>query len=281
MRTLVGLLLFHLCAGLRSGKDGGSLTVDTCTCLSWKDVYANGSVACGDAFELASKSQWLHGAVDGHLIDPNAGFPGTAQAFMEMEMEVEKEVRKEYCMNFFMKIPFNDCIKVASTNDESEWYGKSWCYVPSQCQSLNGGVRVEGKSVSAKFCTEAEDDLLSEKSIYDLATWANDAKLEYGLPLTVKLAYPYMGENFTDISDLPSDKMFSFNKAPSTPEAEQRRKTLAKVRATRKPVVYDTGDHASKKRVILGSTTYAVDLDTASCIKGCTMQDMKHMAHAR
>merc|ERR1719401_838450 len=79
----------------------------------------------------------------------------------------------EYCDGMFLGMADNTCVKVAPDNDAAQWYGQSWCYVSSECQNLNGGVHVKGKTVSAKFCTEAEDEVLSEKSPEQLMEWYN------------------------------------------------------------------------------------------------------------
>jgi len=267
MRTLVGLLLLQLGAGLRSGKDvnSHSFTDDKCGCLQWDQVYKNHRSDCGNAFEFATMSQWTHGAVDGHLVDPNAGFPSTAQAFMESKdnASATEALKFAYCEKFFKMIKSNICVKVAPTNDESKWYGKSWCYVSAECQSLNGGVRVDGalgnNATSAKICS-AEDTALSDKSLTDLQLWHRSSGSSASFQLTVKMSYPYMGENFDEISDLKDN---------TKAKTEGRGKTLGALRAKESPGVYDTGDANSQKILILGRKTYLVTRDAAVCKAGC------------
>jgi len=265
MRTLVGLLLLQLGAGLRSGKDvnSHSFTDDKCGCLNWDEVYKNNRSVCGNAFEFATMSQWRHGAVDGHLVDPNAGFPSTAQAFMESKdnESATDSLKLAYCDKFFKRIRNNICVKVAPTNDESKWYGKSWCYVSAECQSLNGGLRVDGlgNDVGAKICS-AEDMALSDKSVKDLQLWWKNSGSWGSFQLTVKMSYPYMGENFDEISDLKDN---------TKAKTEGRGQTLGALRAKESPVVYDTGDANSQKVLISGSKTYLVTTDAAVCKAGC------------
>jgi len=252
MRTLVGLLLLQVGAGLRTGKD------DHCGCLTWKDVYKNNRSSCGAALEFATMSQWKNGAEDGHLVDPNAGFPSTAQAFIDSkDNESASEMLKyNYCFKWFANIESNACVKVAPTNDESKWYGKSWCYVSAECQSLNGGARVNGisgQTLGAKICSSTEDTVLGDMSINDLTSWhrtsiKNQNSMEgVSFALTAKMSWPYMGENLNTISD----------------------KDLAAARAKEKPLLYDLTDQNSGKRLIVGSKAYILDYEKAICISNC------------
>jgi len=271
--ALVSFLLLPLCVsatwlhkGLHTVKGTNELATDSCTCLSWQETYAKGSAQCGDAFEFSTISQWLH-ADNMHLTDVNANFPTTAENWMTSEDKTQgwEPLHGEYC-GLFLNVLDNKCIKVASDNRATEWYGQSWCYVSSECQNLNGGVRVPGKTVSAKFCTEAEDDVLSEKSPQQLMEWYNEEGIA-PLGLVVKMAYPYMGEAFSELMPF----QYGDAKALATEQTgalATRLATLQEVIAQGKPVIYDAGDHASTKYVVYGQQLWKFD-DPATCVYGC------------
>lgn len=273
--ALVSFLLFPLCVsatllhkGLRTLKGTSELATDSCACLSWQETYAKGSANCGDAFEFPTISQWIHAEND-HLTDVNANFPSTAEKWMTSSDKLEgwDALHSEYCDGMFLKMPSNTCVKVASDNDATQWYGQSWCYVSSECQNLNGGVRVPGKTVSAKFCTEAEDEVLSEKSPEQLMEWCNKEGLSPMLGLVVKMAYPYMGEEFSELAPLQYGDATALSTQQKGALAA-RLVTLKEVIAKGQPVVYDLGDHASTKYVVYGQQLWKFD-DRATCVSGC------------
>lgn len=277
--ALVSFLLLPLCVsatllrkGLRTVKGTSELARDSCACLSWQEVYMMGSAKCGDAFEFPTISQWKH-AVNGHLLDVNANFPSTAAEWMTSYDKAQGSdvLDSEYCDGMFLKMHGNTCVKVASDNDATQWYGKSWCYVSSECQNLNGGVRVENKVVSAKFCIEGEDEMLSEKSPEQLMKWVNDQRLAPKLALVVKMGYPYMGEGFSELMTLQYGNKTALSTEQIGPLGA-RFATLQEVIAKGKPVVYDYGDHASTKYVVYGQQLWKFNYP-ATCIYGCKVED--------
>jgi hypothetical protein len=286
MRKLVGLLLVQLCAGLRSGKAvPPQLTDDSCTCLSWKDVYANGDADCGDAFEFATYTQldYRDKAPNGRLVSTNAstdvnhGWPSTPQEYMHSRLKRTAwySLNTEFCDLFLFKVKSNTCIKVAPTSSDSEWFGQSWCYVSSKCQSLNGGVQVEGRAVSAKMCTEKEDDMLSEKSLMELAYWAETNGVIKGeLPLIVKLAYDYVGEDYKELEESPYNKLSVKELHENEEMDEFIKQRLMTLKAGRMKggvhLVYDYQDYNDKpKYVIYGNSTHRIWNTRAECIDGC------------
>jgi hypothetical protein len=295
MRALVGLLLLQLCAGLRTGKDVSRLADDICTCLSWKQVYASGDANCGDAFELATWTQKNHRemAPNKRLVgadastDPNHGWPSTAQAYMDSELKKSawEPLHDQFCTRFFLKADSNTCVKVAPTSSDSEWFGQSWCYVDSQCQSLNGGVRVEGKSVSAKMCTVDEDDMLSQKTIGELAAWQEEVGVIQGtkqdhhpgaLHFIVKMAYNYVGEDYQDLEKSPYSKpnVTLQEIKDNTGDDPLLQKRLMRLKAARMDedvhYVYDHEDYDCKsKYVIYGNTTHHIWPFRSNCLDGC------------
>lgn len=247
--------------------EGTSELAESCTCLSWRKTFNKGKASCGDAFEFPTISQWNH-AENGHLTDVNANFPSTAEEWMTSSDKKAgwEPLHSEYCDSFFLKMPGNTCVKVASDNDDTQWYGKSWCYVSSECQNLNGGVKVNNV-VSAKFCTEDEDEVLSEKSPKELMEWYNKEGLAPMLGLVVKMGYPYMGENFSELISWLVNKPTPFPLQQNGTLADKL-STLGQVIAAGKPVVYDVTDHASTKFVVYGKQLWKFD-DPATCVYSC------------
>lgn len=293
----VGLLLLPIYASatqlhktFQAAEIDRARAADSCRCLSWEETYSEGKAACGDAFEFAPNDQFVHAdnPVDnGHITDPNAGFQSSPQYWATSQQKTSgADLYDEWCNNFLLKVKSNVCVKMAFSSDTTKWYGKSWCYVSSECQSLNGGLRLEGSSVSAKLCTEAEDDMLSEMSPTALWTWYQKEDIFPFLGLLVKLAYPYMSENFGDLlmQRNPNATMVeNFGAlASSTKLMTDITSPLGILReaiAKGKPVVYDVGDHASTKYVVYGKELWKFactecdsgwgDPSPVACVKGC------------
>lgn len=296
MRKLVGLLLLQLCIGLRTGKQPVSELTDdeeACTCLNWKDVYAKADADCGDAFEFTSYTQvkYREKSPSGTLVcsnestDVNHGWPSTAQEYMHSKLKRTAwySLNTEFCDLFFLKIKDNACVKVAPSSSDSEWFGKSWCYVSSQCQNLNGGVQIEDKAVSAKMCTEGEDELLSDKSTMELTLWYEQVGLKNVLPLIVKLAYQYMGESYKELEESPYNKL-SLKELQDNGEIDvnMKKRLMALKEARNKGdvhLVYDyTEYHNASKYVIYGNSTHHVWAYRMNCLEGCTDEKSKDYA---
>jgi hypothetical protein len=245
--------------------------------MSWQDVYANGNAACGDALELATWTQlaWREKSNIKRLISANAstdvnhGWPNTAQEYMDSELKKAAwdPMHHELCDEFFLKIKSKTCIKVAPTSLDSEWFGQSWCYVSSQCQDLNDGVPVEGKAVSAKMCSEDEEGTLSKMSLTELSEWHKMNGLKGQMPLLVKMAYYYVGEDFKALEESPYMKLgiMEVHENPAIDVDWKHR--IMRVKAAQIKgdvhVVYDYEDyHGKDERVVLGNTTYHVGRDT-------------------
>jgi len=109
-----------------------------CQCLNWKETYASGLVKCGDGLELTDDTLSWHEDVEfchGHTPSEVPFFPGADH---------------KYCVN---------AEKVKGS--QPKLYPGQWCYVSSQCQTLQGGKAVNS-AISYKMCTKEDDDTLGE-----------------------------------------------------------------------------------------------------------------------
>jgi len=270
--SLVGLLLLPLCVSATFSHRVSILATDSCTCLPWQQTYASGSATSGDAFEFGMECVWRFSQGDHHVDNPNAHFPSSAQDWMSHSCKTNPDSQnaEHVSSNLFLKMSggSNACIKVASTNADTEWYGKSWCYVSSECKDLNGGVQIPNKPVSAKLCTEDEDEVLSEKSPTELLQWMNAEGLS-DADLVARLAYPYMGEDFGVLADNHVLKeAIKVNASFLTDSLNDRLKTLKGLRAKEKPAVYALGNDLSTKYVVYGQQTWTFD-SNPKCLDGC------------
>merc|ERR1739848_466107 len=91
-------------------------------------------------------------------------------------------------------------MNVGMHNAVGQWENGEWCYVKSQCSTLNGGKRIPNTDVSWKLCSD-RDKLLRSKSPMELDDLATENDWELGL--LVKMAYPMWdgkeGETWQDI----------------------------------------------------------------------------------
>jgi hypothetical protein len=139
---------------------------------------------------------------------------------------------------------------------------------------LNGGVQVEGKAVSAKMCTEDDDEMLSTMGLADLAMWHEINNVPNTLPLVVKLAYPYAGEMYKEMEESPYFNM-SLEELQENEKIDsnmkQRLMILKEARSKGDVhLVYDYEDyHANKKYVIYGDSTHNIWPYRSNCVSGC------------
>jgi len=291
--ALVGLLLLPLCASatlsqkrLRGLK--GGLATDSCACLPWKETYASGSATCGDTFEWTEAANYLHfsshegkaGPNDGYAVDPSTWISNEGWQFYGREA-----LSRELCTGMYLNMPGSMCVRVAPANDETKWYGKTWCYVSSECQNLNGGLHIANKTVSAKFCEAGMDDILGEKSpqeLKDLYTAEYDASHDPpALSKLLKMAYPNMGNDFSTVKQTE----WQIKTAPTLESHHENKFTckilgdaagpscrvveLNEARKKKKPVVwYDT--ILGGIFVVAGQQTWDFSGANATCAEGCT-----------
>mmetsp|Transcript_77170 Transcript_77170/g.226357 ORF Transcript_77170/g.226357 Transcript_77170/m.226357 type:complete len:252 (-) Transcript_77170:109-864(-) len=138
-----------------------------CECLSWKDVYAEHGVKCGDGQEVS------------HV----------AAAFDVV------------CPDFYEKVSGNFCTNLHMFTKRTE----QWCYVSSACRSLNGGGRVN-EGVHWKTCKPGKDTMLSEMTLEELNDLAQRegrdpaAFMAMAYPMYEGLSWQDIQKCFTDNS---------------------------------------------------------------------------------
>lgn len=247
-----------------------------CKCLNWKETYAAGRAQCGQGFEFTR--------VLGY---PKAEY-GTPQDFIALVsdssnlMKLQSELGSEFCESFYKRFDDNKCARVAMDSSPTEWYGKSWCYVSKKCASA---IDVAGARVSAKLCEEGADSLLSDMDPDALITYGQ--QMGFSVPgYFVKVSYPV-------------DRSFFYGATARATALEGS--NIAKLKASKKPVLVDKIDEHQDKMIIFGdkvyempnsyegfrcvegcdfSTAYILPLGEATCLQG-TADDLKDVVLAR
>lgn len=102
-----------------------------CQCLNWKEVYASGSVSCGQGQELYP-------------------FMQTSDLSWDQALPF---VQNEMCTDFYEKLDHNSCVQL-SPEMSVQGHDDQWCYVSTACMDLRGGAHVQGRAVSWKMCSE-------------------------------------------------------------------------------------------------------------------------------
>jgi hypothetical protein len=197
-----------------------SSSTDACTCMHWRDVYANHGISCGQGQELA-------------------GFGG---------MQAYSFVGQEFCVNFYTQVSGNFC-----TNRE---FGKEtrdqWCYVSSACQQLGGGSAVSD-TISWKMCQDGVDTTL--RSMQPEAVLALGIQENKDNGLLMKMAYPIHDD--ADGLIWPDIKAQLTGGAPPNPQvAALANSTLRSVQASGQPLIFDSSDHHPSFGVVFGSRTF-------------------------
>ncbi|CAK0803606.1 unnamed protein product [Prorocentrum cordatum] len=140
------------------GEPAGSRV---CDCLNWKQVYGEGLAECGEGAELF------------HFL-ARAGVSARDARWIQRENPAWASI----CTEFFTKLDTDRCVNVAvHPHGRAGLPGSSWCYVSSDCRSLNGGSPLAdtysffglgGRAVSWKRCARGADPLLADMPPGDL-----------------------------------------------------------------------------------------------------------------
>lgn len=172
---------------LRIGERGGALA-STCECLDYASVYESGKAQCGMGLEL------MRLAVKPEMLFPDAAafakecLPTVSRAadlgslwravqnegtcswktLSKMDVEDCNDFPGIQNSSFYKHQRHSYCMKASQYADASSYlHTASWCYVSSECQSLNGGARINDQ-VSWKACVEGQDKMLADLSVPDL-----------------------------------------------------------------------------------------------------------------
>ena len=92
----------------------------------------------------------------------------------------------EFCKSFYLKFDDRWCARVAMDRSDTDWCGKSWCYVTSACSSA---MPISSPQVSVKFCQEGTDSLLSDMAPTEFIEYGR--RMKFAIPESVvKGVYP-------------------------------------------------------------------------------------------
>lgn len=232
---------------------------DKCSCLEWKDAYANFGVRCGQGYELGQ---------GGAEKIPRGSLPTTyptGNGFYD-----------EFCTRFYMQVSATTCF-----NRKFGTPTEQWCYVSSECA---GADKVEGTSAAIKMCAEG-DDFMNDTTPEDLNTFGTQNKLERGL--LGKLSYHMDSEKWSAIesaSGLSNEQLqkshtmeglygikWGGRKEVSEVATSKFQATVTAGRAT----IFDTDNGHGGGTVVLGSKIYAfINKEGMEgfgyvCLKGC------------
>lgn len=169
--TLAVMALLGGAAGLRLQEvpDSGS----SCPCKSWRQVYNESGVRCGQANEFFF-------ATGRHNLSAD-----------EVSL-ISKLYGKEFCTEFFEKRDDMACTNVNMGEDRGQW-----CYVDANCSDLSGGAAVNGQ-VSWKLCNQSGDATLRWYDPESLHFFADDQGVNMGL--LSKMSYPVSRHRWEDVS---------------------------------------------------------------------------------
>merc|ERR550537_4289 len=89
-----------------------------------------------------------------------------------------------------------------AANEAGAWYDKSWCYVSSACDDLNGGSPIDGTQVAYKFTQSGKDTNLRDFSVPESEAVARKSGVDFGM---FPAAMGYMDNIATAWKDLNED----------------------------------------------------------------------------
>lgn len=199
-----------------------------CSCLNWRSVYSDYRVNCGQALEF-------------HLVTKR-GVTGAKASRM---------IGDEFCGKFFKRINDNFCVNADFTHAPSEWTGRQWCYVSSECTQLRGGRPLPGSNASWKFCAQ-DDNMLRMKTPNQLDTLRG--KLDLDLGLMAKFAYPIW-----QAGKWPEVQHFLLGGGAAGLRADSGRVDLEQVVASGDPMLFDSPTGHPPFHIVMGPGVYKVD----------------------
>jgi len=208
---------------------------DSCQCLNWKQTFASGLVECGSGFEYGGNVIYGSEVVGqgGTYPSPEAWLsavqkpknPADARQWYEI-------VSTQWCHSFYEVIDDNKCVRAAMDHSDTEWWGKSWCYVSSACSNA---MPISSPQVSVKFCQEGTDSLLSDMPPTEFIVLGR--RWQFAFPEhVVQVAYP-------------ADPTFFWV------DRAQHEAEVSKLKASGKPVVVKEMREPCKDRIIIVGNT--------------------------
>mmetsp|Transcript_13379 Transcript_13379/g.39068 ORF Transcript_13379/g.39068 Transcript_13379/m.39068 type:complete len:338 (-) Transcript_13379:87-1100(-) len=232
-------------------------TKDACTCLNWRDTYAERKVECGKGLEYVPATR--------------RGMSGIKAA---------ETFHKRFCVQFYQRIDDNFCVNVdhTLTLDPMDYTGHQWCYVSSQCGSLLGGKLVDGGQVAWKQCTRYKDNLLRVTTPEELSHLSQTLNLELGM--LAKSAWPvwqrgkwpevrnfFFGGTHATVNlmrndvrtDADAERLAKIKRAEALKGARVQAE-LKQVIASGTAVLYDSEDGLTPFHIVYGDKVYRINV---------------------
>jgi len=224
---------------------------DPCECLNWKQLYASKRVFCGEGLEF-------------HVFEGAMGYDLPGISFIETNF---KDTYERFCARFFKAMDNAYCVNMGMYP-----YGKpgllagQWCYVPQDCEELNGGRRVADKragggggwlsgeepaalprDLSWKACVAGRDERLRDLAPPELLDLAAGLGAEVGL--VTKLAYARLMP--------PEHTWASVREAVAKGDEVAMAPQLSAAIAARAPIVIDDDPSGQgSQKIIYGKEVY-------------------------
>jgi hypothetical protein len=212
-----------------------------CTCMSWKSVYLDHNVSCGQGQELT--------------------WSGSSRLWSSVYDE------GDICDNFYTQVTDNFCTQHMFGTLSTD----QWCYVSSACQHLNGGLPVSD-SVSWKMCQDGFDRTLRSMQPEQLELMSQHENRDAGLMM--KMAYPISNQGlfWPDVKafitgDTPPD-----DDGPNSAMTDPIRRfvttnlvntTLRSTQASGYPMIFDSHDGQPPFGVVYGQKVVESNWNTA------------------
>eukprot|EP00408_Alexandrium_pacificum_P028799 CAMPEP_0171181248 /NCGR_PEP_ID=MMETSP0790-20130122/14164_1 /TAXON_ID=2925 /ORGANISM="Alexandrium catenella, Strain OF101" /LENGTH=274 /DNA_ID=CAMNT_0011646185 /DNA_START=43 /DNA_END=867 /DNA_ORIENTATION=- len=194
----------------------------TCECLDYATVYETEKAYCGMGFELTRVATAPEMGFPGALKYATECLPGILNATSlsdvwwamnrrgdcnwvsvnKMDVEDCNDFPIIQNSSFYKHQRHSYCLKASNYAEPSSFLHKAnWCYVSSECQSLNGGMRVSDY-VSWKECREGEDKFLSDLDVPELCALEDmlhpTGKYIGGCQMAAFKAYPLASGTWQD-----------------------------------------------------------------------------------
>jgi hypothetical protein len=206
-------------------------TQSPCACVPWTQAYAEGA-SCSTGNELFFVKQRVPTSQEASLIRHFVG--------------------RDICDNFFYHLTGNMCVNRQSIYPDNG----QWCYVSSQCNNLNNGVKGQPGHFNMKLCT-SQDASLRDLSPRQLAQKSIEDHLD--LSMLDKMSYPVNKHHWEDVR--------AFWGVQGTPDdlSPELRQEMSDIVATGRPHSFDNNISPHPPHyIVVGMTAFAVGPNTAS-----------------
>lgn len=257
-------------AGENSTAASATKKSGSCGCLNWAEIYYNNKAFCGRGNEL--------------YFFTKHGFPGAYAA-----IEPITGVLHKVCYDLFMNLLAPVCVNYDMYPfPPKEKSNMQWCYVPNDCNELNGGGYATNKMGFAqaswhnlqsgsfqawKFCdpTDATESLVA-KPVEEVKTLGKESDVP--LSRLMRAAYPvvnitwgkahYWYEALNRNYQVGRTVSQMIDLIPTASAAEwgteivKVHERLAELAKSGQPTILDSTDHGDNFHIIAGRAAYSV-----------------------